>query len=194
MKLNSIGEKLLDKVADCMIGLDNIKGKLVHADKLFSKKPRNLGESLARIKKKFGIVEQKRSLMPNSRTYISKDGSTVYFSNIDLSPNGSCLSIYKEVQPVSEAQYNKTFAKKLARIKKGYSNIKLGDEVHMDRSIVIERFKPVKLDNTKGDLVASQNIFRPNVQALSDKNVSHKYYQNSKDIPYAKAYSMGLKI
>lgn len=194
MKLNSIGEKLLDKVVDCMIGLDNFKGKLVHADKLFAKKPQNLGENLARIKKKFGIVGQETSLIPSSRRYIAQDGSTVHFSNINLSSGGSGLSIYKEVQPVSEAQYNKTFSNKLAEIHKNYLNTNVGDTVCINRGITIKHFRPVKLDQTKGDLVASHNMCRPNVQALNNNNFSRKYYHNEKDIPYAKACSMGLKV
>lgn len=161
-----------------------------YIDKLFAKKPHSLGEGLARIKKVFGIVEQKEPLMLDSRRYIAKDGSTVWFNNL-----GSSLSIHKEVQPVTGSAYNEIFSKKLASLHKYYMNIKFGDEVHMDRSINVELFKPLKKSDIKSNItIATHNIDRPGVKEIGYNGLRHIHYHNTKDIPYTKACSMGLKV
>ena len=177
-----------EKFCDAMIGLDNLSGKLVYADKIFAKKPQTLGEGLARIKKKFGIVEQKKPLIPNERTYLAKDGSNVHFFN-----SGKGLYISKEVPPVSEKAYNKVFAYEPAKIEKGYFNINLGDAIHMDRSINVSYFKPIK--NAREDvIVATHNIDRPGVRELKYNDFYRDHYHNTREIPYAMACARGMKV
>ena len=177
-----------EKFCDLMIAKDNLLGKLVYADKLFAKKPQTLGEGLARIKSKFGIIEQKEPLMCDSRLYVAKDGSNVHFHN-----SGSSLRIHKQIQPVTSAEYNKKYANELASVEKQYFNTNLGDEVHIGRNIDISYFKPVKDTNLTGK-IASHNIDRPGVIELGYGNFNRDHYHNSKFIPYARACAMGLKV
>ena len=177
-----------EKFCDLMIATDNLLGKLVYADKLFAKKPQTLGEGLARIKSKLGIIEQKELLRCDSRLYVAKDGSNVHFRNY-----GSSLRIQKEIQPVTFAEYNKKYANELESVEKQYFNTNLGDKVRIGRSIDIARFKPVKDTNLAGG-IATHNIDRPGVLELGYRNFNHEHYHNSKFIPYSKASVMGLKV
>ena len=182
---------LLGCVCDLMTGCQNLKGKAVYLDGLFTGKPKNFGKALAKIKQKFNVVGENMSGIPGQRLYSCADGSLLHIHS-----TGKSLSIGKHIeQPITETVYNKVFPGKLAGIEKGYLDINLGDTLIRDRSINIQKFKPVKIDKTGGALLSYNALGgKQGVQEVMNKATSRKHYHNVKEIPYTQAMSMGLKV
>lgn len=159
--------------------------------KLFCRKPKSLGEGLARVKKMFNAIGEDIAQKPGHRLYKTPSGNRV-----EIRSCGS-LSIKKHLAPLGKSAY-KNYVGKLSSVDRHYINfVKPGDNmVVLDRSQTTSKFVPL---NSKKGLDATlaydcKRLFKDEYLQEVVPKVERTFKANNPRISYAKATAMGMKI
>ncbi len=161
---------------------------------IFTSRPQNLGEGLARVKNKFNAVGLDLLGIPGQRFYDTPCNNSVHIVSFK-----DRLKIAKVLSNAIDAkEYAKYYVGKTAEIVKSYVN-KVGQNakvVVLDRSVTTSKFAQIK-PNGKYQFPKANDIFNhveDGIQVPLMPQVKTTKSYHAKMISYPKAVSMGMKV